>query len=145
MFPASTKGGGQNLAFPDVCITPPSPPAGAVPLPYPNSQFQDNLKEANAADAKAQAGNKAAQNAKKKAIRQLKEMTGLDAGSATSAVLMGYGAMKKAEGDEAGLSKGISGSKGAVKLGTFGTSNANNGAGSQFNLAPSQTKVLIGS
>jgi hypothetical protein len=35
MFPASTKGGGQCFAFPDVCKTP-APPAPFVPIPYPN-------------------------------------------------------------------------------------------------------------
>jgi hypothetical protein len=35
MFPASTKGGGQCFAFPDVCKTP-APPAPPVPIPYPN-------------------------------------------------------------------------------------------------------------
>ena len=34
MLPASSKGGGQALAFPDVCKTP--TPGGPVPLPYPN-------------------------------------------------------------------------------------------------------------
>ncbi len=35
MFPASSKGGGQCMAFPDVCKTP-APPAPFVPIPYPN-------------------------------------------------------------------------------------------------------------
>lgn len=35
MFPASTNGGGQCFAFPDVCKTP-APPAPFVPIPYPN-------------------------------------------------------------------------------------------------------------
>jgi hypothetical protein len=33
-FPASSKGGGQCFAFPDVCKTP--SPAGPIPIPYPN-------------------------------------------------------------------------------------------------------------
>jgi hypothetical protein len=33
-IPASTKGGGQCFAVPDVCKTP--TPAGPVPIPYPN-------------------------------------------------------------------------------------------------------------
>lgn len=36
MFPMTTKGGGMNAAFPDVCTTPMPPPAPPVPLPYPN-------------------------------------------------------------------------------------------------------------
>ncbi len=35
IFPASTKAGGQAFAFPDVCKTP-APPAGPIPIPYPN-------------------------------------------------------------------------------------------------------------
>ena len=35
MFPATTNGGGQCMAFPDVCKTP-APPAPFVPIPYPN-------------------------------------------------------------------------------------------------------------
>lgn len=34
MMPASSKGGGQCAAFPDVCKTP--SPGGPVPVPYPN-------------------------------------------------------------------------------------------------------------
>lgn len=35
MFPASTNGGGQCFAFPDVCKVP-APPAPFVPVPFPN-------------------------------------------------------------------------------------------------------------
>jgi carboxyl-terminal processing protease len=34
MLPASNRGAGQNMGFPDVCNTP--TPAGPVPIPYPN-------------------------------------------------------------------------------------------------------------
>lgn len=36
MFPASTKGGGQCFAFPDVCKTPAPPAPAPIPVPYPN-------------------------------------------------------------------------------------------------------------
>lgn len=32
-------------AFPDVCMSPPSPPAGPVPIPYPDSSFTKDLKD----------------------------------------------------------------------------------------------------
>jgi len=32
-------------AFPDVCNSPPSPPAGPIPVPYPDSSFSKDLKE----------------------------------------------------------------------------------------------------
>ncbi len=35
MFPATTKGGGMALAFPDVCKVP-APPGPPVPVPFPN-------------------------------------------------------------------------------------------------------------
>src|SRR5437868_14686115 len=41
MPPASTNGGGQCFAFPDVCKTP--SPAGPVPIPYPNIAMSKDL------------------------------------------------------------------------------------------------------
>jgi hypothetical protein len=32
-------------AMPDVCLSPPSPPAGPVPVPYPNTSFSKDLQE----------------------------------------------------------------------------------------------------
>ncbi len=31
-------------AFPDVCLSPPSPPAGPVPIPYPNTSFSKDMQ-----------------------------------------------------------------------------------------------------
>ena len=31
-------------AFPDVCLSPPSPPAGPVPVPYPDTSFSKDMK-----------------------------------------------------------------------------------------------------
>ena len=44
MFPASSKGGGQVMGFPDVCKTP-APPGSPVPIAYPNviSRSQSKL------------------------------------------------------------------------------------------------------
>jgi len=44
IFPASTKGGGQCLAMPDVCLTP-APPAPPVPIPYPNTGMINQAKK----------------------------------------------------------------------------------------------------
>lgn len=48
IFPASTKGGGQCMGVPDVCLTP-APPAPPIPIPYPNfgmfSQAKKTSKE----------------------------------------------------------------------------------------------------
>ncbi len=35
MLPASNRGAGMNMGFPDVCLTP-APPAPPIPVPYPN-------------------------------------------------------------------------------------------------------------
>ncbi|HVY44443.1 MAG TPA: PAAR-like domain-containing protein, partial [Minicystis sp.] len=34
MLPASNRGAGMNIGFPDVCLTPSGP--AVVPVPYPN-------------------------------------------------------------------------------------------------------------
>src|SRR5215472_5762722 len=31
-------------AFPDVCLTPPAPPAGPIPVPYPNTSFDKDMQ-----------------------------------------------------------------------------------------------------
>lgn len=43
---SAAAGDGKLIAaFPDVCNSPPPPPAGPVPLPYPNSAFSKDLKD----------------------------------------------------------------------------------------------------
>jgi hypothetical protein len=34
-----------TAAFPDVCLSPPSPPAGPLPVPYPNTSFSRDMKK----------------------------------------------------------------------------------------------------
>ena len=41
---AKASDGKVVAAFPDVCLSPPSPPAGPVPVPYPNSSFAKDMK-----------------------------------------------------------------------------------------------------
>ena len=86
---ADKSGSSGMVSFPDVCKVP-APPAPFVPVPYPNSQYQQNLKAANRADARAKAGSKAAQKDVEAAV--------------SSATLASYG-------DEAGTLKGIVSSK----------------------------------
>lgn len=42
----SCKGGSNKVIaeFPDVCLSPPSPPAGPIPVPYPNTSFSKDMK-----------------------------------------------------------------------------------------------------
>ena len=44
MFPATTNAGGMCMGFPDVCKTP-IPPAGPVPIPYPNMAMVNQAKD----------------------------------------------------------------------------------------------------
>lgn len=43
---ACKKGAGKVIAsFPDVCLSPPSPPAGPVPVPYPDTSKSSDMQE----------------------------------------------------------------------------------------------------
>lgn len=79
MFPASSKGGGQSLVFPDVCKTP--TPGGPIPVPYPNSA-PPKLRGGNKKQTQAKKGKAKTKGAKKVA-------------------------MMKSSGDEAGTMKGV--------------------------------------
>ncbi len=42
---ACKAGDGKVIAaFPDVCLSPPSPPAGPIPVPYPNTSFSKDMQ-----------------------------------------------------------------------------------------------------
>ncbi len=100
---STKKGGGMSIGFPDVCKTP-APPAPFVPVPYPNSQYQKNLRKANKVDAAAKAGNSKAKALQQEAINNLARSMGDEAGtlkgvkSATAAVQLGYTLHKGAVG-----------------------------------------------
>lgn len=43
---AGKSGMNKSIArFPDVCMSPPSPPAGPIPVPYPDTSFSSDLKD----------------------------------------------------------------------------------------------------
>lgn len=43
---AGKAGNGKVIAsFPDVCLSPPGPPAGPIPIPYPDTSFSTDLKD----------------------------------------------------------------------------------------------------
>jgi len=96
MFPLDSKSTASEaaVAFPDVCKIP-APPAPFVPVPYPNTQYQENLKVANKVDAMTKTGNKSAQTKQKQAIDNLYKQTGFMAKSATQAVILGKSAHGK--------------------------------------------------
>ena len=133
IFPASTKGGGQCLGVPDVCLTP-APPAPPIPIPYPNIGMVNQAKKTSTK----------VKFAGKEVVTKKSEIS-------------------RSSGDEAGVNKGVvSGmnmdkvtfKKGSAKVKIEGQpcihltsmtghngSNANMPAGAQ--IAPSQTKVII--
>mgnify|MGYP003635340902 CR=1 FL=1 len=133
IFPASTKGGGQCLGVPDVCLTP-APPAPPIPIPYPNIGMVNQAKKTSTK----------VKFAGKEVVTKKSEIS-------------------RSSGDEAGVNKGVvSGmnmdkvtfKKGSAKVKIQGQpcihltsmtghngSNANMPAGAQ--IAPSQTKVII--
>jgi hypothetical protein len=90
MFAVNSKASssGAAVTFPDVCKVP-APPAPFVPVPYPNIQYQENLKVANKVDAMTKTGNKTAQIKQKQAIDNLYKQAGIRATSATQAVILG--------------------------------------------------------
>jgi Domain of unknown function (DUF4150) len=133
MFPASTKGGGQCAAFPDVCKIP-APPAPFAPAPFPN---MGQVTQASGTCGNVKISSKE--------------------------VLVKSSEISRSQGDEAGTLKGmmsmvnmdkVSYRQGSPKVKFGGTAavtvlkptahngtNANAPAGAQ--VAPSQTKVIL--
>ena len=111
-------GGHASITFPDVCKTP-APPAPFAPVPYPNIQFERNLKKASKVDALALTGDRKAIALQKKAVSNLVMSQGDEAGtmkgvkSASQAVRMGYtlhkgGVGKPRAGKDMAIDMGLS-------------------------------------
>ncbi len=137
MFPASTNGGGQCFAFPDVCKTP-APPAPFVPIPYPNIAMGTQASGGSCSSKVKIMG--------KKAVVKGTEITmssGDEGGTA------GGGMISSKFKGPAQYKKGSSKVKVEGKelchltsmVGQNGGSNANIPPGVQ--VAPSQTKVIV--
>ena len=134
MFPASTKGGGQCFAFPDVCKTPAPPAPAPIPVPYPNLGMV--VQATKTADK--------VKIVKKDALTTKSEIP-------------------RSSGDEPGIAKGVISStnmgkiiikKGSSKVkfqghpaAYLGSLTAHNGANSNMpagaQIAPSQVKVVV--
>jgi len=134
MFPASTKGGGQCFAFPDVCKTP-APPAPFVPIPYPNIGM---CTQATDTADKVKISNKEVVTKKSTISRT----SGDEAGTLK-------GMVSATNMDKAAYSAGVSKVKvqgndieTQLKPTKHNGSNANAPPGMQ--VAPSQVKVIIG-
>ncbi|MFK5947443.1 MAG: DUF4150 domain-containing protein [Methylococcales bacterium] len=132
-LPASSKGGGQCLAFPDVCLTP-APPAPPIPVPYPNTGMVNQSKKTS---SKVKFAGKEAVTVKSEISRSMGDEAGLNKG-VVSGMNMGKITFKK------GSSKVKAQGQACAYLGSMTAhngSNANMPAGAQ--IAPSQTKVLL--
>lgn len=133
MFPASSTGGGQCFAFPDVCKTP-SPPGSPVPIPYPNIGM---VMQASGTASKVKLCRKPAVTKKSEMKRSQGDESGIAGGVVSNRNMdkvqyrKGSGKVK-IEGQDAEFLSAMTGHNG---------SNANMPAGAQ--VAPSQTKVLV--
>lgn len=133
IFPASSKGGGNCMAFPDVCKTP-APPAGPIPIPYPNSAM---LNQATKTSKKVKIVKKETVTTKSEVPRTMGDeagtVGGLVSGRNMDKLTFKKGSSKvKVEGAKVVHLTAVTGHNG---------SNANAPAGVQ--VAPSQTKVIV--
>ena len=134
IFPASTNGGGQCMAMPDVCLTPAPPPVGQIPIPYPNTAM---LNQATKTSTKVKFVNKEVVTLKSEIPKSMGDEAGTGKGLMSASnmdkVTFKMGSNKvKIEGQPCVYLTSMSGHNGM---------NANAPAGSQ--IAPSQTKVIV--
>lgn len=133
-FPGATTGGGQCMVFPDVCKVP-APPAPPIPTPFPNIGMCSQAKKTT----------------KKVKIKNKK-------------VLTMKSEIPRTKGDEAGTLKGLisstnmdklkykkssskvkfEGGKVVRSLDMTGHNGSNSNAPPGAQIAPSQTKVIVG-
>lgn len=137
MFPASTKGGGQCMGFPDVCKTP-APPAPFAPIPYPNIAMC-NQADGGTCSSKVKILNKEVCTTKTEISMSSGDEAGSAGGGMVSSKMKGPAIYKK------GSSKVKVEGAPMVHLTSMvalnGGSNANTPPGNQ--IAPSQTKVTV--
>lgn len=136
MFPASTNGGGQAMAMPDVCQVP-APPGPPVPTPFPNIAMLNQADGSTCSDRVRIGGRKTCT-----VQTEVSRTSGDEAGTAK-------GVMSGTQMDKAVFRAGVSSVKVEghdivthLKPTAHNGSNANAPGGTQ--LAPSQTTVIIG-
>ena len=132
MMPASSKGGGQCFAMPDVCNTP--TPAGPVPIPYPNFGM---LNQATKTSKKVKLVGMEAVTLKSEIPRSMGDEAG------TSGGIMSGRNMDKVTFKKGSSKVKVEGQPliHLTSMSAHNGMNANNPAGAQ--IAPSQTKVLV--
>ncbi len=133
IFPASSKGGGQCFAFPDVCLTP-APPAPPVPVPYPNTAMVNQAKKTS---TKVKFVNKPAVTKKSQISRTMGDEAG------TSKGVMSGSNMGKMTYKKCSSKVKVQGQPCAHLLSVTGHNGANANMPASAQIAPSQTKVII--
>ena len=133
IFPGSTKGGGQCMGVPDVCLTP-APPAPPIPVPYPNTAM---LNQAKKTSKKVKFVGKEVVTMKSEIPKSMGDEAGTNKGIVSgmnmNKVMFKKGSSKvKVEGQPCIHLTSMSGHNGT---------NANMPAGNQ--IAPSQNKVIV--
>jgi hypothetical protein len=137
MFPATTKGGGQCLGFPDVCKTP-APPAPFVPVPYPNMAMP-NQANGSTVSKKVKICGKEACTTKTEISMSSGDEAGTAGGGMVSGKFKGPALYKKGSGKV--MIEGAPAVHLTSMISMNGGSNGNMPAGVQ--VAPSQTKVTV--
>jgi len=133
MFPGATKGGGQCMGMPDVCLTP-APPASPVPVPYPNVGM---LNQATKTATKVYFVDKPVITLKSEIPRSMGDEAGVN-GGVVSGTNMDRVLFKK------GSAKVIVEGQPCVYLTSVtGHNGANSNMPAAQVIAPSQTKVLV--
>jgi uncharacterized Zn-binding protein involved in type VI secretion len=134
---ASHNGGGDFLAFPDVCMTP-APPAPPVPVPYPNSATLSQGNGGTFSDKVKIMGKKAATK-----ISETTMSSGDEAGNAPGGQVCGKfkGPCKFSEGSSGVKIEGNEAAFHGAMVGQNDASNSNAPPGHQ--VSPSQTKVTV--
>jgi len=136
MFPASTKAGGQCVAFPDVCKVP-APPAPPIPTPFPNTAMVSNANGGTLSSKVKIDGQKAA-TTKTEITMSMGDEPGT-LGGMISNRFKGPAQFKK--GSTRVKVEGTPIAHLTSMIGQNGVSNHNMPAGTQ--VAPSQTKVTV--
>ncbi len=135
MFPVTTIGAGQCVAFPDVCKTP--TPAGPVPIPYPNIAMLPQGK-GGTFSSKVKISNKKVATVKSEIMMS----TGDEPGTVGGVISNRFkGPAKFKKGASKVKVEGASVVHLTSLIGQNGVSSANHPAGVQ--VAPSQIKVTV--
>lgn len=133
LLPASTNGGGNCMAFPDVCKTP-APPAGPLPIPYPNTAM---LNQATKTSKKVLIVKKGAVTTKSEIPKTMGDEPG------TAGGMVSGRNMDKLTFKQGSSKVSVEGAPLVYVTATTGHNGANANAPAGVQVAPSQTKVLV--